>query len=68
MGKFCKKCDVQMNNKNPHTKRRGHEQKNMLTEYYCPKCDHFEPDESNSNYKFQLSFKFIVISILSLFY
>ena len=38
-----------MNIQNPQAKRRGHKQKNMLTEYYCPKCDHLERDESDPN-------------------
>ncbi|MDH5430931.1 MAG: hypothetical protein OEW78_03505 [Nitrosopumilus sp.] len=39
--KICKKCDVEMDHKNKPSKRRGSKQ-NMLTEYYCPKCDHSE--------------------------
>jgi len=42
--KICKKCDVQMNIKNTHEQRRGNEQENMSTQYYCPKCDHSEYD------------------------
>ena len=38
-----------MDIKNPPVKRRGHKQKNMLTEYYCPTCDHLEYDGSDSN-------------------
>lgn len=34
-----------MNIKNPQEERRGNEQINMPTEYYCPKCDHSEFDE-----------------------
>ena len=49
VGKKKKKCNVQMDIKNPPVKRRGHKQNNMLTEYYCPKCDHLEYDESDSN-------------------
>ena len=43
--KICKKCDVQMDIKNPQVKRRGNEQKNIHTEYYCTKCDHSEYDD-----------------------
>ena len=35
-----------MDIKNLRVKRRGNEQKNMPTEYYCPKYDHLEYDES----------------------
>jgi len=38
----CKKCNVQMEIKHLSEKRRGNEQKNMPSEYYCPKCDHLE--------------------------
>ena len=31
-----------MDIKNPLEKRRGNEQKNIPSEYYCPKCDHSE--------------------------
>jgi len=34
-----------MNIKNSHEKRRGNEQKNIQSEYYCPKCDHSEYNE-----------------------
>ena len=34
-----------MNIKNSQEKRRGNEQTNMSTEYYCTKCDHTEYDE-----------------------
>ncbi|MDH3340536.1 MAG: hypothetical protein OEL84_04525 [Nitrosopumilus sp.] len=43
--RICKKCDVQLDIKNSQEKRRGNEQTNMPTEYYCPKCDHTEYDE-----------------------
>jgi len=46
MTRICKKCDVEMDAKNPKTKRRGNETKNISTEYYCPKCDHSEFDHS----------------------
>ena len=39
--KICKKCNVGMEIVNPQEKRRGNEQKNMQSEYYCPKCNHF---------------------------
>jgi len=34
-----------MDIENPQTQRRGHEQKNMPTEYHCSKCDHLEYDD-----------------------
>ena len=34
-----------MNIKNLQEKRRGNEQTNMSTKYYCTKCDHTEYDE-----------------------
>ena len=40
MTEICKKCDVEMEIKSLKVKRRGNETKNMLTEYFCPKCDH----------------------------
>lgn len=43
--RICKKCDVKMDIENPQTQRRGHEQKNMPTEYHCSKCDHLEYDD-----------------------
>jgi len=40
---ICKKCDVPMNVKDSsESKRRGHKQQNISTQYYCPKCDHSE--------------------------
>ena len=39
---ICKKCDIQMEVKNTAEKRRGNEQKNIASKFYCPKCDHFE--------------------------
>ena len=47
MTKICKKCDVDMEIKNPNTERRGNQTKNMSTEYYCPKCDHSEYEEEH---------------------
>ncbi len=55
--RICKKCDVKMEIKNQQEKRRGNEQKNVQTEYYCPKCDHFEHDEWNS--KLFLDLKYV---------
>jgi len=43
--RICKKCDVPMDTRNLQEKRRGNEQKNIETEYYCPKCDHSEYGE-----------------------
>jgi len=43
--RICKKCNVQMDIKNSNITRRGNKQKNLPTEYYCSKCDHFEYNE-----------------------
>jgi len=46
--RICKKCNVQMDIKNSNITRRGNKQKNLPTEYYCSKCDHFEYNEWSS--------------------
>ena len=43
--RICKKCNIEMDIKNSLEKRRGNEQKNIQSEYYCPKCDHSEYNE-----------------------
>jgi hypothetical protein len=43
--RICKKCNDQMDIKNSNITRRGNKQKNLPTEYYCSKCDHFEYNE-----------------------